>query len=100
MRERILALGLVSAFLALSGCVVRQPMPPPPPPATTEVVPNPPVSATPLIWQPGHWDWNGAAYVWVPGQFVPREGHGPMWMPGHWAQTPTGGWAWQPPHWM
>jgi len=99
MKERILAAGLLGASVILPACAVRAPTPPPPPPATVETVPNPPVSATPLIWQPGHWNWSGSEYVWEPGKYVAREGHGSLWMPGYWAQTP-GGWAWQPPHWM
>jgi hypothetical protein len=58
------------------------------------------VTTTPLIWRPGHWDWNGSGYVWIPGDYEPLEGHGNMYLPGYWAQTPGGGWAWQPAHWM
>jgi hypothetical protein len=71
---------------------------PPVPPPQQEAIPNPPVTATPLIWQPGHYDWNGSAYVWIPGSYVPRDGHS-LWQPGYWAQT-AGGWTWQPGHWM
>lgn len=72
--------------------------PPPVPAPLSETVPKPPVTADALIWQPGYWDWNGSAYTWQPGQYVPAAGHGNLWMPGYWAQTPAG-WAWQPPHW-
>jgi hypothetical protein len=71
---------------------------PPVPPLITEVVPMPPVTAEPLMWQPGHWDWNGTGYVWAKGQYVPAAGHGNLWMPGWWSPTSTG-WTWQPPHW-
>ena len=74
--------------------------PPPVPPLRPEVMDKPPVTTTPLIWQPGHWDWAGGGYVWVPGDFVPSAGHGNLWMPGYWANTPDGGWSWQPAHWM
>ena len=35
-------------------------------------------------WIPGHWSWDGARYVWVPGQHmaVPEGFH--TWTPGHW----------------
>lgn len=86
--------------LLLAACVGQSetnPYPPAPAPMS-EVIPKPPVSATPLIWQPGHWDWNGTAYVWAPGQYVPAEGHGSMWLPGYWQKTEAG-WQWQPAHW-
>ncbi len=63
-----------------------------------ETPPKPPVTAEALMWQPGHWDWNGSGYVWAKGQYVPAEGHGNLWMPGWWSRTPNG-WVWQPPHW-
>jgi hypothetical protein len=84
--------------LGLAGCYAGGP-PAPPPPPQAETIPKPPVSATPLIWQPGHYDWSGGGYAWVPGTYVPRGEHGNMWMPGYWAQTPSG-WVWQPAHWM
>ncbi len=73
--------------------------PPPVPSARPELIPKPPVTATPLSWQPGHWDWNGGGYVWQSGEYVPREGHGDLFMPGYWARTPSG-WQWQPAHWL
>ena len=35
---------------------------PPVPALISETVPKPPVTAEPLMWQPGHWDWNGSGY--------------------------------------
>jgi hypothetical protein len=71
---------------------------PPVPPVISETVPLPPVTAEPLMWQPGHWDWSGGGYVWARGQYVPAAGHGNLWMPGWWSLT-AGGWTWQPAHW-
>ena len=71
---------------------------PPVPPAMPDPRPQPPVSGEQLMWQPGHWDWNGSGYVWAPGVYVPEAGHGRLWMPGWWAQGPAG-WSWQPAHW-
>ena len=95
---------IVAAFLALglsSGCthddISGNPYPPAPA-ALSETIPKPPITAEPLMWQPGHWDWSGSGYVWAPGQYVPAAGHGNLWMPGWWAKT-SGGWAWQPAHW-
>jgi hypothetical protein len=95
----------LTALLAVSllaGCVERQhtdssPFPPVPP-LIPEAMQKPPVTTEPLMWQPGHWDWNGNAYVWARGQYVPAEGHGNLWMPGWWSRGPAG-WFWQPPHW-
>ncbi len=95
-------LGMMLAASLLAGCVTSSPPdanPYPPVPALIpEVVPKPPVTADPLIWQPGHWDWTGSGYTWATGQYVPAEGHGRLWMPGWWDRTP-GGWVWQPAHW-
>jgi hypothetical protein len=104
MRKLMLAAAFAGAAGVLAGCAgpaqtSAMATPPPVPPLQPEVVPKPPVTATPLIWQPGHWDWNGTAYTWAPGQYVPRVGHGNLFMPGYWAQTPNG-WAWQPAHWL
>ena len=95
---------LAGALALLAGCAaepqaVSMTAPPPVPPPRSEPIPKPPVTATPLIWQPGHWDWNGAGYVWQRGEYVPREGHGELYMPGYWAQSPSG-WQWQPAHWL
>jgi hypothetical protein len=84
--------------LALAGCG-NAGAPPPVPPLQPEVMGKPPVTTTPLIWQPGHWDWTGGGYSWAAGSFMPSAGHGNLWMPGYWAQG-DGGWVWQPAHWM
>jgi hypothetical protein len=96
---------VLAAFVAVTltaGCAGpaatgANPYPPVPPPIA-ETVPKPPVTAEPLMWQPGHWDWNGSGYVWTAGQYVPAAGHGNLWTPGWWMPSPSG-WMWQPPHW-
>lgn len=100
MKKHVMAAAFITLGLT-AGCTQRnaQGNPyPPVPVALSETIPKPPVTAEPLMWQPGHWDWNGSGYVWAPGQYVPAAGHGNMWMPGWWART-AGGWAWQPAHW-
>jgi hypothetical protein len=99
MRYRSITAALIGAAWILAGCTTINP-PVPVPAPMAETMPKPPVSAEPLIWQPGHWDWTGSGYAWTPGVFVPSAGHGNLWMPGYWAQAPDGSWAWQPPHWM
>ena len=105
-RETMRKCTTLAALLAVSliaGCAQRPTQTdanpfPPVPPVISEMVPKPPVVAEPLMWQPGHWDWNGSGYVWAKGQYVPAAGHGNMWMPGWWSRSPAG-WSWQPPHW-
>ena len=93
-------IGFSLAVLSLlTGCAAPSAPPPPVPAPLAEAPPKPPVTTTPLLLQPGHWDWTGSSYVWQPAQFVPSEGHSNMWMPGYWAMT-NGGWAWQPAHWQ
>jgi hypothetical protein len=100
MKRRAMAAVLFGTALTLTGCAPSSPPAPPPPPAPlAETMPLPPVSAVPLIWQPGYWDWTGSSYVWSPGQFVTRGGHGELWMPGFWERTPSG-WIWSPAHWV
>ena len=93
------------AVLALSACVPSLPPlnsanPNPPPPAVLhEEVPLPPVSEEPLLWQPGHWNWEGQGYVWVQGQWIARAGRGTSWQDGYWSQA-NGTWSWVPAHWL
>jgi hypothetical protein len=102
MSKRFLAVALLGASL-LAGCVTTttttaaNPFPPVPPPQT-ETIPKPPVSGEALLWQPGHWDWNGSGYVWQAGEYVPAAGHGALFQTGYWQPTPTG-WVWVNPHW-
>lgn len=95
----LLAVALAFGAALLAGCTVEQAYPPPIPATTVEVIPKPPVSGTQLIWQPGHWDWNGTNYVWTPGVYVPRTTQSNEFMPGWWKLTPSG-WQWQPAHWL
>ena len=99
MKHRLIMAGLLASAGLLAGCGLEGNPYPPVPPLRAETMAKPPVTVTPLIWQPGHWDWTGGGYVWQPGQFVPSEGHSNMWMPGYWAKT-EGGWVWQPAHWQ
>ena len=84
--------------LALAACATSGP-PAPIPPPLAETMPNPPVSPVPEMWQPGHWDWTGSSYVWVPGQYVEATGHGGTWMPGWWEKTDSS-WVWHSAHWL
>jgi hypothetical protein len=100
MQHHTIAAAMLGAVL-VAGCVTNAPLAPIPapiPPPMAETIPKPPVSPTPLMWQTGHWDWTGSAYVWVPGQYVTAEGHSNVWLPAFWEKTEAG-WVWHPAHW-
>ncbi|HEY2133038.1 MAG TPA: hypothetical protein VGH36_08705 [Acetobacteraceae bacterium] len=99
MKHPAIAAALLGAAWTLAGCVPDTPPPAVPPPPVAETIPLPPASATPLIWQPGHWDWTGTSFVWSPGEFVTRAGHSDLWMPGFWERTASG-WVWHQAHWV
>jgi hypothetical protein len=95
----LLVLGTAAACAPTSGQMASGNPYPPPPPVRTEVIPKPPVSEEPLIWQPGHWEWEGSGYAWRQGQWVPRAGHGTQWQDGYWSNQ-GGTWTWVPGHWI
>lgn len=93
----------LAAAVALSGCAASPVVVsgcPAVPALAIDSPPKPPISNTPMVYQPTHWDWTGSSYVATPGIWVPPPIGGTHWMEGYWAQTPAGGCAWQPAHWM
>ncbi len=62
----------------------------------TERIPPPPHGPR-MVWEPGHWHWNGSGYSWVGGHYV-RPGRGNQWVHGHWANR-AGRWVWVGGHW-
>ena len=58
---------------------------PPPLPATDQ----PPCPEEGDLWTPGYWAWDGVAYYWVPGVWVPPPRVGVFWTPGYWAYAGT-----------
>ena len=96
---RVLAVA-VPCSLILQGCGGPSgPAHPPVPPVLAEDVPAPPEPRVALIWQPGHYDWTGSDYQWVPGKWVERAGHGTLWQDGYW-QRNGGTEVWLPAHWI
>ena len=92
------------AIAGLAACAAPAPQMtanpyPPPPMLRTDIMPKPPISEVALTWQPGHWDWSGAAYVWREGAWVNRNGQGTQWLPGFWSNA-SGAWTWIPAHWL
>jgi YXWGXW repeat-containing protein len=104
-RSLSVSAGLLGLGIMLAGCA-NQPertacMSVPPLPA--EVVPKPPVSEAPLVWQPGHWEFVGNNYAWQQGAWVLRHGS-TTWLPGYWSLapggTPSGTCVWNPGHFV
>ena len=90
----------LAAFVVVAGLAwpaQAQPMPPyqPVPQLREEVVPPPPGPR--MMWEPGHWHWNGGGYVWTPGHYIRAWRHAHF-VPGHWAER-RGAWVWIPSHW-
>lgn len=102
MRERMRrCLPAVAVLLGVAGCVPVSGQAPAPavPAIPAERIPAPPASTVTLIWQPSHYDWDGAHYNLVPGRWVPRAGHGSLWQDGGWERS-LGQWKWVPAHWL
>jgi hypothetical protein len=98
MKRATVASALCSLLL-LEGCTAVYFPHPPVPQTPAEQVPAPPPSPVVLIWQPGHFDWNGVGYVWIPGQWVDRAGHGTLWQDGYWRRSGETS-VWVPAHWI
>ena len=73
--------------------------PPPLPSNPGAAVPAPTGAAINLSWQHGQYDWDGAAYHWVPGEWVPSAGHSRRWQDGMWKRAGAT-WVWDPAHWL
>ena len=67
-----------------------------PPAPIVETPPPPPAPAA--VWTPGYWSWDGARYVWVPGQYVVAPFPGAIWVGGRWVHSGPH-WGWVDGHW-
>jgi hypothetical protein len=92
-RPGLFALALTAG---LAGAATAQPPYPPVPEPRIEQVPPPPGER--FVWEPGHWHWDGAAYVWIGGHYVLRHRHWGAYEPGRWVLR-DGDWVWVPAHW-
>ncbi len=92
---------LAAAVLTLAvGACSAEPAPFPAAPALPEEVrPLPPVSASPLIWQPGDWVYAGGSYRYEAGRYVPGTGQPQAWQSGHWTGTRQAP-VWLPGGWV
>ena len=107
-------LGAGAASSAMAQTVVTAPVtvspaailvaPTAPPAPMAETVPPPPAGATvTTYWQPGHWNWNGASWVWVEGRYeqrVVQPAPTAVWVPGQWVMQASGGYVWVAGHWQ
>ncbi len=50
------------------------------------------------IWEPGYWQYNQGAYIWVPGSWAQPPAAGQLWTPGYWGWG-NGGYAWNAGYW-
>ena len=112
-------------LLALTGCVVEQPVPvttttttevrretvttgpggttrevvvtraPPPVRVETQTVAPGPT----YVWSQGYWRWTGTDYAWVPGSWIVRPRVNAVYVQGHWTRT-SAGWAFVPGQWQ
>ena len=86
----------VSVDFDLFGAPAAQPIAVAPPALPVYVVPPPPEEG--LLWQPGHWRWDGYDYFWVPGTWVRPPAVGLLWTPGYWGWV-NGAFAWHEGYW-
>ena len=94
-----IATAAMFAALMLNACSAQMPVFPTPPPLPAETMPLPPVSDTPLVWQPGDWTYLDGSYHYDPGTYVPQAGHGANWAFGHWTGS-NGNYAWIAGQWL
>ena len=73
------------------------PQPAPPPAVQEDYVPAPPGTPAVNFWVRGHYEWDGAEYVWVGDHYVQRP-VGLYWEPGRWVAR-DGQWVWVGGHW-
>lgn len=97
----MLRLAVIAALCigAVPGCSAPPPTHPPVPATFAEDVPVPPTSPVAQIWRPGHYDWTGTEYVWIPGEWVERAGHSSLWQDGYWRESGSAE-VWIPAHWL
>ncbi len=104
-----LAVGAAVLVVGIGSAVAQPPPPPgyapipppgyaPIPPPRTEIVPPPPRGR--MVWEPGHWHWDGRRYIWIDGRYVERRPHYGRYVEGRWIWAPREGrWIWRPAHW-
>lgn len=86
------------AVVLVQGVIISPYAPPPP---RYEVAPPPPPGRHSfVVWDPGHWNWDGRAWVWISGHYEERPHPHAVWVVGHWGHYRDGRWFWVPAHWQ
>jgi len=68
------------------------------PPAPLSDPRGPPPGAG-SVWLDGYWQWTGARFAWVPGQWAEPPGQPPFsWVPARWIGDARG-WTFHEPYW-
>lgn len=95
MKKQLVVAVLASAFAvgAAHAQVVVRVGPPAP---IVEVVPPAPHPG--WVWHPGYHRWDGARYVWVPGEYANPPHPGAIWVAGGW-ENRHGGYVWREGRW-
>ena len=53
-----------------------------------------------MVWEPGHWHWNGYRYIWIGGHYVQIRPAYRHYVEGRWVWAPRQGrYVWAPAHW-
>jgi WXXGXW repeat (2 copies) len=93
----------IAAGVVLFGIGTAVAQPPPPPGYAPIPAPRyeavPPAPGPRVIWEPGHWHWDGVRYVWIGGRYVEARPHYHHYAPGRWVAGHQGRWVWVPAHW-
>lgn len=92
----VLAGLVVTPTAVLADVKVRVYVPAPPPNAPAEVIGVAPSHRH--GWVNGYHQWDGRAYVWVPGHWAVRPRPRVKWSTGHWERNPRG-WYWVEGRW-
>ena len=51
-----------------------------------------------MVWEPGHWHWDGREYVWVGGHYIRPVRANARYVHARWRWN-GGAWVWVPGHW-
>jgi hypothetical protein len=99
MKRLVLGLAMSVAVLGASLPAMAQPPYPPMPRDRYErPIPPPPGPHGRFILERGHWQWDGARYVWIGGRWIERRAEYRQFVPGHWERR-GGAWVWNEAHW-
>jgi hypothetical protein len=69
-----------------------------PPPPRREVILYEQRPGTDYVWVNGSYDWQGDAWVWVPGRWELRPAPRVTWVRPHYVRVEEG-WRYEPAHW-